>query len=124
MTAWLGLALLSSLRRMKKKMAFSNNARVRTELLALARSQEQPKPQFESWADVPLELRLSILETIAEAIEETMRSQMKSFRARIDFGTTINTVIVSARNSEEAFFEAKRVLGLGDKDVDGTVTPQ
>lgn len=51
-------------------------------------------------------------------------AKMRPFRVRIDFGTSVNTVIVSARNAEEAFEESKRVLRLEGKDVDGTVTPQ
>ena len=68
-----------------------------------------------------------MLEHITLLIAEVMRepqSTLKSFLVRIDYGTTINTVVVRARDAEEAFEEAKRVLHLEKADVEGTVTPQ
>lgn len=104
-------------------MSFSNPSRRRQEIAALA-GRHTP-PMYRSWGDVPLEQRLLILEHISSVIEEATReSDLRPFRVRIDFGVTINSVVVRARNHEEAFAEAKRVLKLEGKDVDGTVVPQ
>ena len=100
----------------------SNPSRVRQEILALAH-EGQPKPMFESWESIPLRFRLLLLEHITFLIDEARKSQTKSFVVRIHYGTTINRVTVSARSHEEAFEEAKRVLGLENKNVEGTVVP-
>lgn len=102
---------------------FSNPARVRQKIQALAR-QEQPKPMFESWESIPLHFRLLILEHITFLIDEARKSQMRSFQVRIAHGTNINSVVVSARSHEEAFEEAKRVLHLENENAEGTVVPQ
>ena len=103
----------------------SNSSRVRQQILALAH-EGQPKPMFESWESIPLHFRLLMLEHITLLIAEVMRepqSTLKSFLVRIDYATTINRVTVSARHHEEAFEEAKQVLHLENKDVEGTVVP-
>lgn len=100
----------------------SNSSRVRQEILALAH-EGQPKPMFESWESIPLHFRLLLLEHITFLIDEARKSQTKPFVVRIDYDTTIHRVTVSARHHEEAFEEAKRVLHLQNKNVEGTVTP-
>lgn len=46
---------------------------------------------------------------------------MKTFKVKISAGTTTHSVVVYARNPEEAIQEAARILNI--KDPDGTVIP-
>ena len=49
------------------KHRFSNSGKIRREILALA-----AKPKYETWASVPLRIRLLILEQITLATQEVL----------------------------------------------------
>lgn len=50
------------------KHRFSNSGKIRSEVLALA-----AQPKFESWAAIPLRIRLLILEHITLTVQEVLR---------------------------------------------------